>query len=410
MSTGFTISEPTDALAHVPGYRCAAVASGIRRKGPEGRLDLGILISEEPETTAAAVFTQHDFAAAPVLVSKEILAKKAGRVRGFVVNSGNANACTGKQGDADTEAMLAAAAAAAGVQSDDLLICSTGRIGDAMPMEKIKNGLSKIASLLAGSGNADATALAEAILTSDTRPKCVLLKGEWNGKSFHIAGIAKGAGMIQPDMATMLAFVVTDLAVPVAPLKETLKAAVADSFNRITIDGDQSTNDTVIVLANGRSGIEWENPLAEIWQKGLTLVCQNLARKIVGDGEKITRVVTVKVSGASNDEAADRVARSIANSLLVKTSWYGGDPNWGRLLDAAGYAGANLTWENLKLYYEDVPVIIKGEVQAANKEKWREIVNRPAFTLNMQLQQGSGSAEIWSTDLSEGYVHFNKSE
>lgn len=410
MKSEIEISEPLDALAHVPGFKCAAVASGIRRKGPEGRLDLGICLSEETSTTAAAVFTQHDFAAAPVLLSKQILNEKQGHIRGFVVNSGNANACTGKQGEEDARTMVERAAQAAGVETADLVVCSTGRIGDALPMPKIEAGLQRLRALLTETENSGAKALAEAILTSDTRPKCVLIKGKIDGKPYHIAGIAKGAGMIQPDMATMLAFVITDLEVPVGELNNILKQAVNQSFNRITIDGDQSTNDTVLVMANGKSGIEWNEATAESFGQGLTIACQNLARKIVVDGEKITRVVTVQVSGADTDDSADKVARCIANSLLVKSSWYGGDPNWGRLLDAAGYAGANLSWEKLELFYEDVPVILNGEVMAGNKEKWRGIVNRPAFTLSIRLQQGEGSAEIWTTDLSEAYVNFNKSE
>ncbi|MEL0098155.1 MAG: bifunctional ornithine acetyltransferase/N-acetylglutamate synthase, partial [Opitutae bacterium] len=228
-----------------------------------------------------------------------------------------------------------------------------------------------------------------------------------------IGGTVKGAGMIQPDMATMLAFLTTDAAVSSAFLKKCLTKAVNQSFNRMTIDGDMSTNDSVLFLANGFSRVNVEQESHEIrsaFEEAVIQVCTTLARKCVTDGEKVTKFVELQIEGAANDEAAEKVARCIANSLLVKSSWYGSDPNWGRIVDAAGYAKAGIDFDLLDLSYNDVPAVERGKPLPMNKAKWKEIVSQKAFVISINLNQGNGSAILWSNDLSEEYVNYNKSE
>ena len=252
----------------------------------------------------------------------------------------------------------------------------------------------------------------KAILTSDTRPKISSVQFDHDGKTVTVGGIAKGAGTIEPNMATMLAFVATDLKASNEVLKKCLSEAVGSSFNSITIDGDMSTNDT-IVLANGESGVvlrDSDEGLLKKFQRALTIVCRSLAAKIVGDGEKITKVVELLINGAKTDEAAEKVARCIGNSLLVKTSWFGNDPNWGRLVDAAGYARTGIVEEKLDISYEDIPVLIDGTPIYDNKAKWKEVVSRDRFSILINLNLGEGEYTLLTTDLSEAYVNFNRSE
>ncbi len=396
-------------LTDAKGFAVAAVASDIREKGTE-RLDLALVCSKTP-CTAAGVFTQNDVKAAPVRVCSEIL--DAGTpVHGFVANSGNANACTGEQGLCDAKAMAERAAKATHLSHNSFLVCSTGRIGRAMPMPRILAGIEQAAKVLITTP-AEGRRAAEAILTSDTRPKTCTARFAWQGRTVTVAAMAKGAGMIQPNMATMLAFLCTDVAAPAATLREILSAVNKHTFNAITVDGDMSTNDTVLLLANGASGVDLAKESAEarnLFAQAVEKICAGLAEKIVGDGEKITKVVEILIHGAKDHAAAERIARAIGNSLLVKSSWYGEDPNWGRLIDAAGYARTGLDEEKLDLFYDDTPVLAHGTAQDQNLGRWKEIARQPRFRVVLNLHQGPGAYRLLASDLTEDYVNYNKSE
>ncbi len=392
-----------------PGFKASGVACDIREKGDLKRLDLTLVTAEKP-CAAAGVFTVNDVCAAPVHVCKEILSKPGAKVGGFVANSGNANAATAEQGMIDAKEMSAAAQLETGIGSP-FLVCSTGRIGRKLPMGKIKSGIAAAAQALSEDSQASLDS-ADAILTSDTRRKCATAQFQYEGKTLTVAGIAKGAGMIEPNMATMLAFLATDLDVNSVALKNTLTQACNKTFNRISIDGDMSTNDTVLLLASGTSGlVPSESPeLLQAFRDAVFLVCDALAEKIVGDGEKVTKLVELIVEGCQTEEDAEKVARCVGNSLLVKTSWYGSDPNWGRLADAAGYARVGLKEECFDIHYDEVPALIGGIPQDSKLAEWKSIVSKKRFRITLNLNQGKGTFRLLTSDLSEAYVDFNKSE
>lgn len=418
MDDATTITLDSPGLCDVPGFQCAGVSADVRQKG-DGRLDLALVCSKSP-STAAGVFTTNDVKAAPVILDQQIL-QFGGPFHGFVANSGNANACTGKQGMADAEAMIAKAEAACGVPRGSMFVCSTGRIGRALPINALLEGIDEAAENL-DSTEAQSRAAANAILTSDTRPKTVTAKFVVGGHTVTLAGMAKGAGMIEPNMATMLAFVASDAVVSNPTLQGLLSAANATTFNRITVDGDMSTNDTVLVLANGKSGVDLDesDEAKELFADALERLLRELALKIAGDGERITKLVQIDVLNAGSEHAADKVARAIGNSLLVKTSWFGSDPNWGRIMDAAGYARIGLVEETVDMHYAaglairradpPVPVLLAGQPQDKCLPEWEAIVAQTEFTIELNLNLGPGNATLFSTDLSEGYVDFNKSE
>lgn len=409
MSILVQLSEQPNGIADCPGFNMSGVACDIRENGDLSRLDLAIVTADEP-CNAAGVFTQNDVCAAPVHVCREILASPTAKVAGFVVNSGNANAATAEQGMADAKEMSSFAQLETGIGSP-FLICSTGRIGRRLPMGKIKSGISAAVQKLSSETQASHDA-ADAILTSDTRRKCATAQFTYEGKQLTVSGIAKGAGMIEPNMATMLAFLVTDLEVTNAALKNTLVQACNKTFNRISIDGDMSTNDTVLLLANGQSGlVPDESPdLLQAFRDAVFLVCDALAEKIVGDGEKVTKLVELIVEGCRTEDDAEKVARAVGNSLLVKASWYGSDPNWGRLADAAGYARVGLKEECFDIFYDEVPALLGGVPQESKLPLWKKTVSRKRFRITLNLNQGSGSFRLLTADLSEAYVDFNKSE
>ena len=404
------LTDNSPGLSDVPGLRVGAGAGDIRRKGQD-RLDTALVVADRP-CSAAGVFTTNDVKAAPVRVSQALLAAQAGAIRGIVANSGNANACTGEQGLRDTEAMARLAAEAAGCPGEPFLVCSTGRIGEPLPMDRVARGVAEAGARLASTPQEGERA-AWAILTSDTRPKSVTARFAWEGRAVTVSGIAKGAGMIEPNMATMLAFVATDLAASPGALRAALLDANAQSFNCVSVDGDMSTNDTVLLLATGASGLSLDGApagLAALFREALDRVCFALAEKIVGDGEKITKVVSVEVSGARSRAEAEAVARAVGNSLLVKSAWYGEDPNWGRLADAAGYARVGLDEARLDIAYDDVPAVAQGRPLPENKPRWKEVVTRRRFAVRLNLNLGAAAFRLLTTDLSEAYVNFNKSE
>ena len=403
--------EDCDGVTEARGFFATGVHCDIKG-GHSGKLDLGIILSPRP-CTAAGVFTTNDIKAAPVHFCQELLSKPDHSFHGVVANSGNANACTGNQGDLDTRKMASETARHLKVKPEEVLVCSTGRIGVPLPMSRITAGI-RDASLDVMDELDGGQAFQEAILTSDTCTKSCSAKIETaSGTIITVGGVVKGAGMIQPNMATMLAFLCTDASASPAFLQKHLSTAVDQSFNRITIDGDMSTNDSVILLANGSTEIDIEKEPAKVqaeFIEAVQRVCSCLARKCVTDGEKVTKFVRVLVEGASDRESAEQVARAIANSLLVKSSWYGSDPNWGRIVDAAGYAKVGIQFHLLDLYYNEVPAIRKGEPLVTNKGQWKEVVSSKSFLIRLNLNMGNASEEIWSNDLSEAYVNFNKSE
>ena len=404
-----TFTDNSAGITDVAGFTASGAACDIRNKGTD-RLDTAIIYSKTP-CTVAGVFTTNDIQAAPVRLCRELLA--SGRpAHGIVANSGNANACTGARGMEDAKRMIVLSEQAVGAPAGSFFVGSTGRIGELLPMEKLEKGIAEAAKRLAPV-EAEGRRAAEAILTSDTRPKTCTAHFDWQGARVTLAGIAKGAGMIEPGMATMLAFIATDAAVDRALLQKLLWLANNRSFNTVTVDGDMSTNDTVVVLANGASGVtvtESDYPLLALFRDALNKVCFSLAEKIVGDGEKITKVVSVNILGARTPEDAEKIARAIGNSLLVKSSWYGEDPNWGRLLDAAGYARVGIVEEKINLFYNNVPVMIQGRPIPENKPKWKEEVKHRRFAIHMDLGLGPADYTLLASDLSAEYVNYNKSE
>lgn len=394
------------------GFQAGNAACDIRRASNPDRLDLCILFSDRP-CAAASVYTLNQVFAAPVKLCREI--RDSGqRCRAIVANSGNANACTGEQGERDARLMQEWTARRMNVCETEVLVASTGRIGEDLPMDRVEDGI-RVAAENMGADDGNGRGAAMAILTSDTREKIVACEVRAGERGYRISSIAKGAGMIQPGMATMLCFISTDADVPADFLQAALNDAVDGSFNAITVDGDMSTNDSVILFANGASEVAVSSTEErELFRAALARICRLQAEKIVGDGEKISKVVSIDVSGTSDDRDAEKIARAIGNSLLVKSSWFGGDPNWGRILDAAGYAGVSFDLSSVRLDYavgrEQVSVFADGRAIHANKPRWKELVTHPRFTIKLRLGTGAGEYSLLASDLTEGYVRFNKSE
>ncbi|HYR92345.1 MAG TPA: bifunctional glutamate N-acetyltransferase/amino-acid acetyltransferase ArgJ [Terriglobia bacterium] len=371
----------------IRGFKTAAVAAGIKAGGA---LDLALICSETP-ATAAAVFTQNFFIAAPLLVTRRHLLASGHQVRAVLVNSGNANAATGDAGIQAAEECVEALARELKCDARDVLVSSTGVIGRPLPVTRIQTAIPNLVSSLSPS---NLEMLARGIMTTDTVPK--IATAEMGGA--RIAGVAKGAGMIHPDMATMLSFVMTDADVAQADLDSALRYAVHHSFNSISVDGDTSTNDMVVVLANGASGI---HPSAGDFRERLREVCTELATAIVRDGEGATKFVELNIEGAPSDDAARTIGRTIARSPLVKTAIYGADPNWGRIVGAIGNSGVPLRSDRVDIYIGGVPISDKTLEEARQKLKAREI------QIRVVLHSGSGTARIWTCDLTEGYIRIN---
>ncbi len=417
------------------GFKASGVFCDIKRLGTgkgsnKGqKLDLALIVSSTP-AAVAGMFTTNQVCAAPVKVC--VPRVKTGRAQAIVVNSGNANACTGRQGWKDAVEMTRLAGASLSLRPDLVLVGSTGRIGVTMPMANVRQGIVAAASAL-GSDSTHADQAAEAIMTSDSRPKQIAVELKLGGASVRIGGICKGAGMIQPGMsatgarpaarptglhATMLCFITTDAAIAPAALRAALHEAVAHSFNRITVDGDMSTNDTVLVLANGQAGNRRipSSRTADFarFQEALRHVCLELAKMIVRDGEGVHRVVTVKVQGARTLADADAAARAVANSALVKTSWHGGDPNWGRIIDALGYSPALVIEEKVDIGYATPgagPIVWSLRRGQPTRVSYADLCRAAApreFELHIRLNLGRHSAVMYAADLTEEYVDFNK--
>ena len=394
------------------GFSCSTVACGIKRSGPL-RNDL-CMVASTARASAAGVFTTNLVKAAPVLLSRRHL--EDGRASVILLNSGNANACTGTPGQRAAEQAANAAAISLNLPVDDVLLCSTGRIGVQLPLAKILPGIRRAAVALGSAKASSATAATEAaksIMTSDSVPKQVAYEVRIDGKLFRIGGMAKGAGMISPNMATMLCVITSDAAVAPAFLRKALREASSSTFNCITVDGDCSTNDTVLVLANGASDVSIRTPAEKkVFQKVLQAVCADLARAIVKDGEGTSRVIELTVQGARTDADARLVARAIANSQLVKCAWSGSDPNWGRILDAAGYAGASLDPDKVDIAYDGLKAASHGMGcgDARVEARLRRIAAKKEFSVSVDLHLGKGIARLLTTDLTEEYVRLNLTE
>jgi glutamate N-acetyltransferase/amino-acid N-acetyltransferase len=393
-------------LAAPLGFRAAAIAAGIK-KAP-GALDLALIFSDAPATTAAGVFTTNQVAAAPVLLSRQNLSASRGCCRAVVVNSGNANACTGKAGRQAAEETARVAAELLGIEPSQVLLASTGVIGLPLNVDLI---LKQLPHLKESLSKENAAAVARAIMTTDTVPKTCVVRSEARGKAVHIAGIAKGAGMIHPRMATMLSFITTDALMGERMLHNVLLEAVGSSFNRLSIDGDTSTNDTVVALASGMAKISVVpgNDSRAWFAEGLTLVCQTLARMIARDGEGASKMVTVEVVGARTPLDADRAARAIANSPLVKTALAGADPNWGRILCAAGYSGAKFDPNRVDVSVNGLALCRKGVDAGFDEAAAHRELDCKEILLQVDLHAGTGTARLWTCDFTREYIDINAS-
>ncbi len=388
------------------GYRAGAVHCGIKHT-TASRVDLAMVYSEEA-AVGAGTFTANRIKAAPVKVSMTHL--RGGEIRAIIVNSGNANACTGLGGIEHAKAMVKATATALGLRERQVMICSTGRIGVPMPIERI---LAKVPELAASLSVEGGRAVATAIMTSDTVEKEFAVRCEYGTRHFHIAGVAKGAGMIDPNMATMLSFITTDASLDKKGLQTALSRAVEQSFNRITIDGDMSTNDTVLAMANGAAGGETILPdSAEyaLFEQGLNQVTRNLARKIVEDGEGVTKFVEVHLIGGATFQDARKAAEAIAKSTLVKCAWNGEDPNWGRVIDAVGYSSGKVREELIDIYYDGLIAVQNGMASNTPVEELKKVMSNRKFTVTVNLHLGSAEYTVYTTDLSQQYVDFNRTE
>ena len=385
------------------GFKAAGISAGLKKSG---KPDMALIASDVP-ATVAGTFTTNQVKAATVKLCQKRLAGRTGQA--VIVNSGNANACNGPQGIRDAEKMAALTAKLLGIEANYVFVSSTGRIGIRLPMDIIEAGIPKAAAALSPAGGDRA---AEAIMTTDTRKKVCTIKINVDGNPVTITALCKGAGMIEPNMATMLAYVLTDANVNPKALQACLSDAVTHSFNRITVDGDRSTNDTVLFFANGQAGNRTLKPGHPAWPlfcEAVRSVTLNLALKIVQDGEGAGKFVTIRVRGAASDADADIAARSVANSLLVKTSWVGRHPypNWGRVIDALGYSKARVVEERVDISYDNLPACRRGVYTGTPIEQLKKVVRQPRFTLDIHLNLGKGEAVVYTCDCTEEYVRIN---
>lgn len=404
---------PDGSVTSPKGFHAAGVAAGMK---DEGQLDVGMLVSATP-CAAAGVFTRNRVRAAPVVYDEALLNERPGRLRGVVMNSRIANACTGERGLRAAEAMVRAAESALELPARTMLVLSTGVIGVQVPVQKVERAIQRAAKHMSPAGGAD---LARAIMTTDTRPKHLAVRVETAGGVITVGGMAKGAGMIHPDMATMLGVITTDAAVEVAALRDLLRRVADRTFNAITVDGDTSTNDTVLMLANGASEIAIGRDL-EGWKAfgdAVAGVARELALMIVRDGEGATRFVELTVAGAATEAMAREIGRAIARSTLVKTALAGGDPNWGRILAAAGAAGHPIVPERVQLTAQRraegggpagdwLTLAQDGATADADEQAAREIFAAPEVALRLDLGMGGAEATVWTCDLSEEYFRIN---
>ena len=383
------------------GFKAAGVKAGIKKSG---NLDLALIYTEK-EAAAAGVFTKNAVAAAPVIVSREVV--KGGKAHAIVANAGCANACTGETGLANARKMAALAAAEVGCASDEVLVGSTGIIGVNLPMDKLEAGIKAAAAELSEDGSKNA---GNAIITTDTYSKACSCEVEIGGQAVRFGAIAKGSGMIQPNMATMLCYITTDANISSQLMQKALSEIVEVSFNMISVDGDMSTNDTVLVLANGASGaaeITDGSPEYDKFYATLKEICQELSKRIAADGEGATKFLTINVSGTKTFEDAKTVAMSIAKSPLVKTAFFGEDPNWGRVICAVGYAGIPMVPEKTVIKFGGVPVYANGLGAEFNEDDIHKVMAEHDIVIDVEMGMGDAKATVWSCDFSYEYVKIN---
>jgi glutamate N-acetyltransferase/amino-acid N-acetyltransferase len=401
VKTGILVVDVDGSVSAPAGFRAAGVACGIKKSNG---LDLALIVSDTP-ASSAAVFTTNKAVAAPVVVSRARLQASGGRSRVVVINSGCANACTGPDGHQTAEAMADAAAGAAGVDPSQVLVASTGVIGVSLDRQRVTDGITAAARVLARDGGA---AAARAIMTTDPFPKEAAVEVTTPAGTFRVGGIAKGSGMIEPLMATMLGVVTTDATIEPALLQRALTAVTDVTFNAITVDGECSTNDCVFALANGASGVTIADGDFDLFVEALRRVCEPLAVGIVRGGEGATKLITIEVTGGATDVEAKRAARAIANSPLVKTAVHGADPNWGRLVAVAGRAGVDFDLERARVQIGDVELFAGGRPFDERAPRASEHLMQTDVTLRVDLGTGkSGAARMWTCDLSAEYVKIN---
>lgn len=394
------INDPAG-VTFAKGFKAAGIVAGLKKSGNK---DLALIYTETP-AAVAGTFTQNKVAAAPVHVSK--LTVKNGTAHAVISNAGCANACTGDEGLKNAHIMGEVTAKTLGCKPEEVIVGSTGVIGVQLPMDTITAGIPKVAAELSPTGSADASA---AILTTDTKSKTATATFTVGGKEVHIGGIAKGSGMIRPNMATMLCYITTDLAITPALLQKALSAAVNLSFNMISVDGDMSTNDMCIVLANGLAGndiIDTENEDFETVKEVLKNITIELAKQIAADGEGAGKFITINIHNAVDFNDAKTVGMAVANSPLVKTAFFGEDPNWGRIICAVGYSGANMVPEKTTLSIGGIPIFTKGMGTDYDEAALRAIMAEHDIVVDIDLNQGTESATVWTCDLTYGYVKIN---
>ncbi len=384
------------------GFLACGVHCGIKPSA----LDLALVVSSDPDraSSAAALFTTNLVKAAPVLVSREHLAASGGYARAVLINSGCANACTGEDGMTVARDSASTTAFVLDVPNEHVLVASTGVIGVALDARKISAGVADAAERLSTDAHLDA---ARAIMTTDRGPKEAAVEERIGDRAFRVGGMAKGAGMVEPNMATMLALLTTDVAIEPALLQRALKSAADETFNAITIDGDTSTNDTLFALASGASGVTIGDSELPVFQAALTAVCRELAIAIVRGGEGVTRTVSIHVTGAASHESAKRVAKTVANSLLVKTAVHGADPNWGRILAAAGRAGVPFQLDDVSIRIGPVVLFAEGRPHDERASQAADVLAKEQVEIGVTLGRGPGEATVYTCDLSAEYVRIN---
>lgn len=395
------IKKDTQGVTFAKGFTAAGVKAGIKKSG---NLDVAVIYTKT-KAAVAGTFTQNKVAAAPVYVSKEVVA--TGTAHAIVANAGCANACTGQQGLDDAHKMAQIAADELGVNADDVIVGSTGVIGVNLPMDKLEAGIKDAVANLSTDGSDNA---GRAIITTDTHSKSVTCEFELSGKTVRMGAIAKGSGMIRPNMATMLCYITTDIAIDQALLQKAVSGCVEKSFNMISVDGDMSTNDMVIVLANGEANnakITEENADYQIFFEKLMMLCTELAKQIAADGEGASKFLTINVKGAKSFADAKTVGMAIANSPLVKTAFFGEDPNWGRVICAVGYSGADMVPEKTVVKFGGITIFANGTGATYDEKALAHVMKQKDIVIDIELNMGQEDATVWSCDLSYEYVKIN---
>ena len=391
---------PKGSITSVSGIKATGIHSGLKRK----RKDLALIFSDYP-CTVAGTFTLNKVQAAPLQISKKII-KTGNKVKAILINSGNANACTGEQGIADAKQSQKYCAEKLNLSPEEVIVSSTGVIGEHLPMDILLSGIDSIIPKLSCSGGYEA---AKAIMTTDLVPKSLALKIKLSGGEITIGGIAKGSGMIMPNMATMLAFIATDAQIDRELLQKILSKTVDNSFNKISVDGDTSTNDMVVILANGASKVRIKKgtPDELIFTKALQALTIDFAKAIVKDGEGATKLITLNVIGGKTKKDVNKIAKAIVNSPLVKTAIYGNDANWGRIIAAAGRSGADFNPDKVEIKFNDMTILTTNYVHNFDENKASEILSKPELTITVDLKDGQAKTTWWTCDFSENYIKIN---